>query len=131
MSVYDSARPLDDLEGWREEAIARRQARDIVDGEVLARDLKEGSSGLSVLLIQLREDASEAVQALIDADLFSDTGIEDARRVQARILRFTDLISLIDPLIEAARNAEDAGVIERSVEQLMEQMNGRQTRYRD
>lgn len=133
MSVHDDERAFDDIEGWRQDEVVRRKARAIVIGEDIADALSEPNSALSILLRQLRESAGNAVQHLIDADLFSTPGIEAARKDQAAVLRFLDLINLIEPLIEAARNAEeaDADDMRRLVEQQMEQLHGRPDRFPD
>lgn len=77
-------------------------------GEAIERALTDVKSPLSALLSGARADYVSAITALIDADLTTREGIDNARQLQAKAQRYRDLCRYVSEAMEAASRAEEA-----------------------
>lgn len=96
-------------------------------GHRIERHLLDPKDPFAMMLDRARDEFLSATQALLDADLTTTGGIEQARSLQAQALRYRDMCSWITDALEnreAAVEALDGEVEDPAVEQLKDQLNG-------
>lgn len=95
-------------------------------GDRIERHLLDPKSPFSMMLDRARADFIAATQALLDVDLATRDGIEQARSLQAQAQRYRDMCSYITDALEnreAAVEALDGDEEEAAVEELKDILN--------
>ena len=98
--------------------------------EKINRDISSPGSTLSKILQRGEKDAIAAMSALIGADLFSRDGIAIARALQNQVLRFIDLVTWTQDLLDDGDRADQnlrhmvGGELDDEEQELMEKVNG-------
>lgn len=90
-------------------------------GDRIERHLLDPKDPFTRMLDRAREEFIVATQALLDADLLTVEGIEQARSLQAKALRYRDMCAWITDALEereAAAEALDGEEEDAAVEQL-------------
>lgn len=96
-------------------------------GDRIERHLTNPKDPFTMFLDRAREEFIAASSALLDADLNTISGIEQAKSLQARALRYRDMCAWISDALEAREAAVEAINDEEedaAVEQLKDMMNG-------
>jgi len=81
--------------------------QDFALGINLQDALAHHGTPIRIILSQAAKEACEATRALIDADLYSDEGIAQARVLQAQALRYRELIEWVDEKLAEAGDAAE------------------------
>jgi hypothetical protein len=100
-------------------------------GHRIERHLLDPKDPFSMMLDRAREEFIAATHALLDADLTTVEGIEQARSLQATALRYRDMCKWISNALEnreAAAEALDGEQEEPAVEQLKDMYNGNRSK---
>lgn len=95
-------------------------------GDRIERHLLNPKDPFTMMLDRARDDFIAASQALLEADLHTSSGIEQARRLQAQALRYRDMCAWITDALEAreaAAEAIDGEEEEAAVEELKDLLN--------
>lgn len=95
-------------------------------GDRIERHLLDPKDPFSMMLDRARDDFIAATQALLDADLTTIDGIEQARSLQAKALRYRDMCAWITDALEnreAAVEALDGEEEDAAVEELKDMIN--------
>ena len=96
-------------------------------GMRIERHLLDPKDPFTMFLDRSRDQFISAATALLDADLVTTEGIEQARRLQADAIRYRDMCSWITDALEereAAIEAIDGEEEEAAVEQLKDMIHG-------
>ena len=98
-------------------------------GDNIERALRARVSPFSKMMAKARDNAVDGIHALIDADLNTRVGIEEAKRFQAQAVRYRDLVIWIHNALEEAgvadENLDQEETEEPAIEQLKEQLHGK------
>ena len=100
-------------------------------GDRIERHLLDPKSPFSMMLDRARDEFVTATQALLNADLTTVEGIEQARSLQANALRYRDMCAWITDALEereAAVEAIDGEQEEPAVEELKDMLNGNRSK---
>lgn len=100
-------------------------------GDRIERHLLNPKDPFSMMLDRAREEFMAATQALLDADLTTVEGIEQARSLQAKALRYRDMCAWITDALEAreaAVEALDGDEEDPAVEELKDMLNGNRSK---
>lgn len=76
-------------------------------GDQIERYLLDPKSPFSMMLDRARDDFIAATQALLDADLQTSSGVDQARSLQAEARRYRDMCVWITQALEARADAVD------------------------
>lgn len=96
-------------------------------GDRIERHLLDPKDPFTLMLDRARDEFIAATQALLDADLTTVEGIEQARSLQAKALRYRDMCAWITDALEnreAAVEALDGEEEDAAVEQLKDMLYG-------
>jgi hypothetical protein len=100
-------------------------------GDRIERHLLDPKDPFSMMLDRARDEFLAANQALLDADLTTVEGIEQARSLQAKALRYRDMCAWITDALEnreAAAEALDGEEEDAAVEELKDMLNGNRSK---
>ncbi len=100
-------------------------------GMRIERHLLDPKDPFTLFLDRSREQFIAAAMALLDADLITGDGIEQARRLQAEAQRYRDMCSWITDALEereSAIEAIDGEEEEAAVEELKDMINGNRSK---
>lgn len=100
-------------------------------GDRIERHLLDPKDPFTMMLDRARDEFIAATHALLEADLTTGPGIEQARSLQAAAQRYRDMCAWITDALEnraAATEAIDSEVEEPAVEQLKDQLNGNRSK---
>lgn len=100
-------------------------------GDRIERHLLDPKDPFSMMLDRARDEFIAATQALLEADLQTSSGLEQARRLQAQALRYRDMCAWITDALEereAAAEAIDGEEEEPAVEELKDILNGNRSK---
>ncbi len=100
-------------------------------GDRIERHLLDPKDPFSLMLDRARDEFIAATQALLDVDLHTSDGVEQARSLQATAKRYRDMCAWItDALEERAAAVEelDGEEEEPAVEQLKDMLNGNRSK---
>jgi hypothetical protein len=100
-------------------------------GDRIERHLLDPKDPFSMMLDRARDEFLAATQALLDADLTTVEGIEQARSLQAKALRYRDMCAWITDALEnreAAAEALDGEEEDAAVEELKDKLNGNRSK---
>lgn len=100
-------------------------------GDRIERHLSNPKDPFSMMLDRARQEFIAATHALLDADLTTVEGIEQARSLQAKALRYKDMCAWITDALEAreaAVEALDGEEEDAAVEQLKDLINGNRSK---
>lgn len=100
-------------------------------GDRIEKHLTDPKSPFSMMLDRARDEFIAATQALLDADLTTIDGIEQARSLQAKAQRYRDMCAWITDALEAREAAAEAIDDEEedpAVEELKDQLNGNRSK---
>lgn len=76
-------------------------------GDHIERYLLDAKSPFSMMLERARDEYIAATQALLDADLQTSSGVDQARSLQAEARRYRDMCIWITQALEARSDAVD------------------------
>lgn len=76
-------------------------------GDNIERALTDANSPFSMMLDRARDEFLAATHALLDADLHTSSGLEQARSLQATAQRYRDMCIWITQALEARADAVD------------------------
>lgn len=96
-------------------------------GDRIERYLTDAKSPFSMMLARAREEFIAATQALLEADLQTSSGIEQARSLQATAKRYSQMCIWITQALEEREDAVDdlnGEEEEAAVEELKDMQNG-------
>lgn len=77
-------------------------------GDNIERHLLDARSPFSMMLDRARDEFMAATQALLDVDLQTSSGIEQARSLQAQARRYSDMCVWITQALEEREDAVDS-----------------------
>lgn len=100
-------------------------------GDRIERHLLNPKDPFSMMLDRARDEFIAANHALLEADLTTVEGIEQARSLQATALRYKNMCAWITDALEAreaAAEALDGEEEDAAVEQLKDQLNGNRSK---
>lgn len=100
-------------------------------GDAMERAVQEPTSPFGAMIIKARESFVDAQKALLETDLNTTAGIEQARSLQAEARRYMDLCRWITDAWDdrdQASEALDSGEEEAAVLELMEAQNGQRAK---
>ncbi len=100
-------------------------------GMRIERHLLDSKDPFTMFLDRARDQFINAAHALLDADLHTRDGIEQAKRLQAEALRYKDMCSWITDALEereAAVEAIDGEEEEAAVEELKDMIYGNRSK---
>ena len=100
-------------------------------GDRIEKYLTDPKSPFCMMLDRARDEFLAATEALLNADLTTVDGIEQARSLQATALRYRDMCSWISDALEAraaAVEAIDGEEEEPAVEQLKDMLNANRSK---
>ena len=100
-------------------------------GDRIERHLLDPKDPFTLMLDRARDEFMAATQALLDADLTTVEGIEQARSLQAKALRYRDMCAWITDALEnreAAAEAINGEEEDAAVEQLKDMLHGNRSK---
>lgn len=100
-------------------------------GDRIERHLLDSKNPFTLMLDRARDEFIAATQALLDADLTTVEGIEQARSLQAKALRYRDMCAWITDALEAreaAAEAIDDEEEDAAVEELKDMLNANRSK---
>jgi hypothetical protein len=100
-------------------------------GMRIEKHLLDSKDPFTMFLDRARDQFISAATGLLDADLVTNEGIEQARRLQADAIRYRDMCSWITDALEereAAIEAIDGEEEEAAVEELKDMINGNRSK---
>ena len=100
-------------------------------GDRIERHLLDAKDPFTMMLDRARDEFIAATQALLDVDLHTSDGIEQALSLQAKANRYRDMCAWITDALEeraAAVEAIDSEEEELAVEELKDMMNGHRSK---
>jgi hypothetical protein len=100
-------------------------------GDRIERHLLDPKDPFTMFLDRARGEFIAATQALLDVDLSTGDGVEQARSLQAKAKRYADMCSWITDAMEereSAVTAIDGDEEDAAVEQLKDMLNGNRSK---